>query len=465
MQPYLHIFSHFAFPTPPPPAKPLLTGGFSAATRGARRVSELQRGVQPLAMNARLQITRPRRPVAPRAYDRVPAARPATKGTTPCPQPAPTTAAPALAASLRARASRGAALLAAGQRCCGLRLEQPRAAPSADPAGVVPASARAVRGRDRPPGGRAEDSRARRRRRPSPTRRDPYLRLLGSAADARLAAAELRARRRAVARPPRRDLPRPRWARSSALRVAAGAGPARQLAARRVPVRRRRRPGRDRARHERRAPRRARSWTPRPRTPARTRPATAGVSYEASAGGVAFGLVDRFAVIGSESGLHGVIDTTLGGGVAGARRRLLEAARRGAAGRPRARLLEPGRRSHGGRHGAGRASGLLALLAGTREANVSLVPSSSSLALDVDTLAPRRAPAKPAGCSPPIREGAQALDELPGESWLAIGLGHLGTTLAADVQGLQRPRLARRRARRLGRRARSTGTLSLKLAA
>jgi hypothetical protein len=38
-----------------------------------------------------------------------------------------------------------------------------------------------------------------------------------------------------------------------------------------------------------------------------------GVSYEISSGGVAFGLVDRFAVIGSEAGLHDVIETTHGG--------------------------------------------------------------------------------------------------------------------------------------------------------
>ena len=34
-----------------------------------------------------------------------------------------------------------------------------------------------------------------------------------------------------------------------------------------------------------------------------------GVSYEATSSGVAFGVVDEFAVIGSEAGMHGVIET------------------------------------------------------------------------------------------------------------------------------------------------------------
>ena len=37
-----------------------------------------------------------------------------------------------------------------------------------------------------------------------------------------------------------------------------------------------------------------------------------GVSYQVSADGLAFGIVERFAVIGSEAELHSVIDTTLG---------------------------------------------------------------------------------------------------------------------------------------------------------
>ncbi len=38
-----------------------------------------------------------------------------------------------------------------------------------------------------------------------------------------------------------------------------------------------------------------------------------GVSYQASTGGEAFGIVDRLAVLGTVTGLHAVIDTSLGG--------------------------------------------------------------------------------------------------------------------------------------------------------
>ena len=66
-----------------------------------------------------------------------------------------------------------------------------------------------------------------------------------------------------------------------------------------------------------------------------------GVGYEATAKGLAFGIVDRFAVIGSEAGIHGVIDTTLGGSSLVHSSRLREAARRRAVGRARPHLLQP----------------------------------------------------------------------------------------------------------------------------
>ncbi len=75
-------------------------------------------------------------------------------------------------------------------------------------------------------------------------------------------------------------------------------------------------------------------------------------------------------------------------------------------------------------------------LAGAHEANVSLVPSASSLSLDADTLAAGGAGVA-GGLLAADPEGAQALGELPGESWLAIGLGHVGATLGEDTQELQ----------------------------
>jgi len=158
-----------------------------------------------------------------------------------------------------------------------------------------------------------------------------------------------------------------------------------------------------------------------------------GVSYQVSSGGVAFGLVDRFAVIGSESGLRGVIETTHGASAlahAGGYSKLLAAAPSNALAhiysKP-ASLAQPSTQEG--------LTGLLRGLAGAHEANVSLVPSASSLSLDADTLA--SASSGEGGLLAADPESAQALGELPGESWLAIGLGHVGATLDQDAQDLQ----------------------------
>jgi hypothetical protein len=80
--------------------------------------------------------------------------------------------------------------------------------------------------------------------------------------------------------------------------------------------------------------------------------------------------------------------------------------------------------------------GVLAQLAGAHEANISLVPAASSLSLDADTLSAGPG-AQAGGLLAPDPQAAQALSELPGESWLAIGLGHVGSTLGQDAQDLQ----------------------------
>jgi hypothetical protein len=161
-----------------------------------------------------------------------------------------------------------------------------------------------------------------------------------------------------------------------------------------------------------------------------------GVSFQTNSAGVAFGVVKRFAVIGSTAGLHSVIDATLGGdslAKASGYSKLLAAA-------PANTLAHiytsPASAVQAGTSEG--ASGLLALLAGGREANISLVPSASSLTLDADTLTTGSGSSGPSGGLLAVDpEGAQALGELPSESWLAIGLGHLATTITQDVQGLQ----------------------------
>jgi len=160
-----------------------------------------------------------------------------------------------------------------------------------------------------------------------------------------------------------------------------------------------------------------------------------GVSYQLTSSGVALGLVDRFAVIGSESGMHSVIETTQGTSSlahASGYAKLLAVA-------PSEALAHlytnPANASAagGGTSGEGLAS-VLGVLAGAHEANVSLVTSPTSLALDADTLASNTQTGGLLAADP---ESAQALSELPGESWLAIGLGHVGRTLNQDAQDLQ----------------------------
>jgi Protein of unknown function (DUF3352) len=169
-----------------------------------------------------------------------------------------------------------------------------------------------------------------------------------------------------------------------------------------------------------------------------------GASYQATAGGVAFGLVGSFAVIGSESAVHGVIDTIKGGPAlihASGYARLLAVAPSGALGHVYVGAAQSAAAAAGGTAAAGAArqgaTGITQLLVGTREANISLVPAKGSLALDADVLAPSAASAGGGGLLAAGVDGAQAFSELPGDSWLAFGLGHVAATLGEDVQGLR----------------------------
>ncbi len=163
-----------------------------------------------------------------------------------------------------------------------------------------------------------------------------------------------------------------------------------------------------------------------------------GVSYEASAKGLAFGIVDRFAVIGSEAGMHGVIDTTLGGASlvrSSGYAKLLASAPSDALAHIYSNpttVAAPGA-SAGSQAGL---SGVLGLLSSGRQANISLVASSGSLALDADTLT-AGSKSGAGGLLSADPRSAQSLSELPGESWLAIGLGNVGESLSGDVEGLQ----------------------------
>jgi hypothetical protein len=161
-----------------------------------------------------------------------------------------------------------------------------------------------------------------------------------------------------------------------------------------------------------------------------------GISYQATAGGIAFGIVDRLVVIGSESALHGVIDTTAGGpslARATAYSTLLGSTPSGTLAHVYANAGALGR---AGKAPAQGLTSVVSLLAGGRPVNVSLVPSGNSIAVDADALAAGTTPAS-GGLLSSSSEASRAMGELPGESWLAVGLGDVGSTLGSDVQALQ----------------------------
>jgi hypothetical protein len=189
-----------------------------------------------------------------------------------------------------------------------------------------------------------------------------------------------------------------------------------------------------------------------------------GVDYQASTGGEAFGIVDRLAVLGTVTGLHSVIDTSLGGPAlvhAADYAKLLASAPSGALAHVYSNPTVAGAGAGGSSRGAGGTSssgassagsagtagagaqglgGLVGLLGGARTVNLSLVPSSSSIALDVDSLtsgsSSSASSAAGGGLTGSAAAGAQTFGELPGESWLAVGLGNAGATLSGDVQAL-----------------------------
>jgi Protein of unknown function (DUF3352) len=150
------------------------------------------------------------------------------------------------------------------------------------------------------------------------------------------------------------------------------------------------------------------------------------VSYQVSASGTAEGIVGSFAVIGTETALHEVIETER----AGAASSIVHAtgyAKLAAAAEPGALanfyLRTSGLPSFGG------------LLAGTEQAYLSLLPGTNSIALDIDTI-PTAQPAQRTSASEqqagagliPNASAAQAAGALPGGSWLAAGIGNVSAT-------------------------------------
>jgi hypothetical protein len=148
-----------------------------------------------------------------------------------------------------------------------------------------------------------------------------------------------------------------------------------------------------------------------------------GVSYQVSSDGAAEGIVKNFAVVGSESGLKSVIDTSLG-----------SAAITTAPGyaRPPANAIASAyvqpealvKAVHGSGTMTSQGVSLLdQLFAGSQSASLSVTPTANSISLQGEIHS--------ANGSTPLfgQEGAKALGELPSGAWLAAGVGNVGANL------------------------------------
>lgn len=158
-----------------------------------------------------------------------------------------------------------------------------------------------------------------------------------------------------------------------------------------------------------------------------------GIAYHTTTAGVSFGLVDRLAVIGSDSGFRSVVDTARGGAPLSSSSeysKLLAKAPAEALAHVYSRAAA--KHTPGAQEGL---AGVLALLAGGHSANISLVPSAGSLVLDADTLT-SGAGGEAGGLLSSDPEAVQGLGELRSDSWLAIGLGHLASALPGDAKEL-----------------------------
>jgi hypothetical protein len=148
-----------------------------------------------------------------------------------------------------------------------------------------------------------------------------------------------------------------------------------------------------------------------------------GVSFQVSSEGAAEGIVKNFAVVGSESGLKSVIDTSLGGAAittASGYAKPPASAIASAYVQPEALLKVV----HGSSGLTGQGVSLLGqLFAGSQSASLSVTPTANSISVQGEIHS--------ATGSAPLfgQEGAKALGALPGGAWLAAGVGNVGANL------------------------------------
>jgi Protein of unknown function (DUF3352) len=163
-----------------------------------------------------------------------------------------------------------------------------------------------------------------------------------------------------------------------------------------------------------------------------------GVDYQATASGDAFAVVDQLVVLGTETGVHEVIETAQGGPSLksdASYSQLLSVAPAGTLAHVYAAASAASSApAHAGEPGL---PALVTTLAGSRALNASLVPSGNSVALDADIGPPPPAKSAASGIVGAAAAGNHAFGELPGESWLAAGFGQIGGAQGGALEGLR----------------------------
>lgn len=161
-----------------------------------------------------------------------------------------------------------------------------------------------------------------------------------------------------------------------------------------------------------------------------------GFSYQIDSENNALGLVDHFAVIGSQAGFKQAIDTVTGGSSLAQAASYTELTSHAQKGSLVNLYLVPARLFDAVRtQNSQDAKGLQLLRKLTSSKDqlyVSLVPSSNSITIDSYTLS-----SKPSSSGGSAQAGAQMLAGMPKSSWLALGIGDLGERALSSLEGLK----------------------------
>lgn len=159
-----------------------------------------------------------------------------------------------------------------------------------------------------------------------------------------------------------------------------------------------------------------------------------GITYQLSPKGTAEGIVHDLAVIGSDSGMKSVIDTSLGGPSITTASGYSKPPANAIASvylKPEELSASIGKANNAS--GGGEGIALLGkLFAGAQTASVAVTSTPKSLSLGGEIHSAASSPTPLFG-----PQGAQALGELPGDSWLAAGVGDTGPNLTHALGLLQ----------------------------